>query len=70
MPEALVALTETPHIGEAQGVGLVIFGSFAVFHILKVFGDCRSLPPQPLSDLLLGQALEVEVEVDVNSECG
>jgi hypothetical protein len=39
-----------PHVGEAQGVGLFIFGSFAVFETLKVTIDGANSPSQLLGD--------------------
>lgn len=41
----------------------MIFGRFAVFQVLDVFVDSGMVPAQFLGDLLLGMALEVEVEV-------
>lgn len=51
MPEPLVAVHEAPHVGEAQGVGLVIFGRFAVFHIRLHEG--QGLGPRKLSQTLV-----------------
>jgi len=54
--------TEAPDIGEAQRVGLAIFGISAVFGIVKVLADDLARPSQPLGDFFLCEALEIEFE--------
>jgi len=48
-----------PYVGEAQRVGNLIFGRFAVFQVLDVFVDSGMVPSQSLGDLLLGEAQRV-----------